>query len=280
MSEPITHFGYQSIPVSEKTDRVAKVFHSVAKHYDIMNDLMSLGLHRVWKRQAIAAAQIESHHTVLDLAGGTGDLTELIVKSWNQKWDQRCNQAGDQKRDQQLDQKLNRSLDIPWNKTGNICLADINNSMLSQAKERFLDKGIIKNIEYIQANAEHLPFQNNSFHRILIGFGLRNVTDKTKALSEMYRVLKPGGRLVILEFSHPKSAALNRLYDTYSFTLLPLLGKLIVNDKDSYRYLAESIRMHPSQETLKSLMETVLFERVEYQNIHDGIVAIHKGLKF
>lgn len=263
-----THFGYQSIPVSEKTDRVAKVFHSVAKRYDIMNDLMSLGLHRIWKRQAIATAQIESHHTVLDLAGGTGDLTELMLKKWEQKWNLLRNQD------------LDRDLDLAREQKGKICLADINNSMLSQAKERFLNKGIIKNIDYIQANAECLPFQNNSFHRIIIGFGLRNVTDKAKALSEMYRVLKPGGRLVILEFSHPKSPALNRLYDTYSFTLLPLLGKLIVNDQDSYRYLAESIRMHPDQETLKSMMETILFERVEYQNIHDGIVAIHKGLKF
>lgn len=260
MSEFNTHFGFQTIPVTEKTARVAQVFHSVAKQYDIMNDLMSLGLHRIWKRQAVSSAQIEPHHAVLDLAGGTGDLTELIWTKWNR----------------QQGKHHNTFYDLQ----GKITLTDINNSMLREARSKFLDKGILKGVEYIQGNAEALPFQDNSFHRILIGFGLRNITDKTKALSEMYRVLKPGGRAVILEFSHAKSQVLNQLYDVYSFNLLPLLGKMVVQDTDSYRYLAESIRMHPNQEHLKSMMENVLFERVEYQNIHNGIVAIHKGFKF
>lgn len=246
--ESTTHFGYQSIPVSLKTSQVAGVFHSVAKRYDLMNDCMSFGLHRLWKRQAIASLQIEPTHTILDLAGGTGDLSNLILN------------------------KLNSD--------GSLILSDINNSMLEVGRSRLQDKGYVSQVKVLQANAEHLPFPNNTFHRIIIGFGLRNVTHKELALSEMFRTLKPGGRVIILEFSHPKSPTLSRLYDTFSFNVLPLLGKAICNDEASYQYLAESIRMHPAQEPLKAMMEQAGFERVDYQNIHDGIVAIHKGFKF
>jgi len=243
-----THFGYQSIPTHAKTPRVGTVFHSVAKHYDLMNDLLSFGLHRLWKRQAIANLQLEPHHHVLDLAGGTGDLSSLILKKLNEQ--------------------------------GRLIFSDINDSMLNIGRNRLLDEGFVQQFKIVQANAESLPFPNNAFHRIIIGFGLRNVTHPSLALSEMFRVLKPGGRVIILEFSHPRSEQLSRCYNAYSFNVLPWLGKMICNDEASYQYLVESIRMHPSQEALKMIMQQAGFEQVDYQNMLDGIVAIHKGFKF
>jgi demethylmenaquinone methyltransferase/2-methoxy-6-polyprenyl-1,4-benzoquinol methylase len=248
MEEPITHFGYQNIETSKKTERVGEVFNSVATRYDLMNDLMSLGLQRCWKRLAVSKAHIQSHHKVLDLAGGTGDMTSLIAR------------------------KLA--------KEGQVILADINNAMLSRGRARLIDEGIVKPVEFVQANAESLPFPNGHFHSITIAFGLRNVTHQDKALSEMFRVLKPGGRLIILEFSRTQNPLLTKIYDQYSFSVLPWLGKMICNDADSYQYLAESIRRHPDQETLKKMMEIAGLERVDYQNIHNGIVALHRGYKF
>ena len=248
MSEETTHFGFKSIPTQKKTERVGNVFRSVANRYDIMNDLMSLGLHHVWKRLAVAKCQVQPNDFILDLAGGTGDLSALFAK------------------------KLNAE--------GKIFLADINEAMLAKGKERLIDKGIVKAVSFIQANAEVLPFGNNSFDRIIIAFGLRNVTYKERALKEMQRVLKPGGRVVILEFSEVSSQPLSKIYNAYSFSVLPKLGEWICQDKESYQYLAESIRMHPNQETLKSMMIDAGFEKCEYQNLHAGIVAIHVGYKF
>lgn len=248
MTQKTTDFGFTEVPVDEKQERVAQVFNSVAPRYDLMNDLMSLGIHRLWKRQALSHCQIRPHHHVLDLASGTGDLALLIAPMLSSK--------------------------------GKITLSDINNAMLTQAKSRLIDNGIIEQADIVQANAESLPFNDNTFDRIIMGFGLRNVTHKDKALESLYRVLKPGGRLVILEFSHPVSQSLSTLYDHYSFKILPLLGKWVANDSDSYRYLAESIRKHPNQDTLKDMMLTARFDKVEYQNLTGGIVAIHKGIKY
>lgn len=247
-SEETTHFGYKTISSREKSERVASVFRSVANRYDLMNDLMSFGLHRIWKRLAVARCDIRAHHQVLDLAGGTGDLSLQFAKKVGP--------------------------------TGKIVLADINEAMLNKGRERLLDAGIGKTISFITANAEELPFEDDYFDRICIAFGLRNVTYKEKALSEMARVLKPGGRVVILEFSKVNASILSSLYDTYSFSVLPKLGEWICQDRESYQYLAESIRMHPDQETLKSMMEAAGFERCEYQNYHNGIVAIHVGYQF
>lgn len=243
-----THFGYQSIPSDLKTERVASVFRSVAHRYDVMNDLMSFGLHRLWKRLAVAQCEVRPKDWILDLAGGTGDLSSHFAK-----------QIGTE---------------------GKVVLADINEAMLQKGRTRLLNQGITQSIVFIQANAESIPFQNNSFDRIAIAFGLRNVTHKEQALQEMARVLKPGGKLLILEFSELRSETLSALYNTYSFSVLPKLGKWICQDADSYRYLAESIRMHPNQEALKTMMQAAGFERVEYQNLHAGIVAIHTGYKF
>lgn len=247
MNKPTTDFGFTQVPIDEKQTRVNQVFHSVASRYDLMNDLMSLGIHRLWKRQALSHCQIRPSHHVLDLASGTGDFALLIA---------------------------------PLVPAGKVTLCDINNAMLAEAKKRLLDNGIIQNTEIVQANAEVLPFHDNTFDRAIMAFGLRNVTHKEKVLSSLYRVLKPGGRMVILEFSHPTHPGFSRLYDHYSFKVLPLLGKWIANDSDSYRYLAESIRKHPSQETLKNMILTAGFERAEYQNLTNGIVAIHKGIKY
>lgn len=248
MTQKTTDFGFTEVPVDEKQERVAQVFNSVAPRYDLMNDLMSLGIHRLWKRQALSHCQIRPHHRVLDLASGTGDLALLIAPMLSSK--------------------------------GKITLSDINNAMLTQAKSRLIDNGIIEQADIVQANAENLPFNDNTFDRIIMGFGLRNVTHKDKALESLYRVLKPGGRLVILEFSHPTSPSLSSLYDHYSFKILPRLGKWVANDADSYRYLAESIRKHPNQETLKDMLLKARFDKAEYQNLTGGIVAIHKGIKY
>lgn len=246
MDDPhTTHFGYQTVSAQEKAQRVAKVFESVAPRYDLMNDLMSLGIHRLWKQFTIELANAKTGDAVLDLAGGTGDLAAKFA-----------NIVG---------------------KTGHVVLADINYAMLDVGRNRLLDKGIV--VEYAQVDAEKLPFADNQFDIVTIAFGLRNVTHKEAALASILRVLKPGGRLLILEFSELKIKPLKPLYDLYSFTVLPILGKLIVQDADSYRYLAESIRMHPNQQTLLNMMETVGFARCQYYNLTGGLVAIHRGYK-
>lgn len=248
MNDKTTHFGYRKVRPQEKTQLVEKVFHSVFEKYDLMNDLMSFGLHRLWKCMAINAANIRPGQTILDLAAGTGDLSKACAK-----------QVG---------------------KTGKVVMTDINASMLQKGRARLEDEGYVGNICYVQANAEDLPFADNYFDRILIGFGLRNVTDKAKALQSMYRVLKPGGKLVVLEFSHPKYRWLDKLYHHYSFKVIPKIGEVITHDRKSYQYLVESIRMHPDQETLKSMMMVSGFEDVAYQNLNGGIVALHTGHKY
>ena len=242
-----THFGYQEVPIEEKARKVAGVFHSVADKYDVMNDLMSMGIHRLWKRFTIEQAAVKKGQRVLDLAGGTGDLALRFSRLVGPD--------------------------------GEVVLSDINASMLARGRERLTDEGVAGNIEYVQANAETLPFPDNHFDLITIAFGLRNVTDKDKALRSMHRVLKPGGRLLVLEFSRPTAPGLSPVYDVYSFKLLPFMGKLVANDAESYRYLAESIRMHPDQETLKGMMAEAGFERCEYFNLTGGIVALHSGYK-
>jgi len=242
-----THFGYQEVPLQEKAQRVRGVFDSVATNYDLMNDVMSLGIHRIWKRFTLEMSGLRKGNRVLDVAGGTGDLTKLFADRVGQE--------------------------------GELFLSDINNSMLSIGRDRLIDSGVSGNIHYVQANAEMLPFRDNYFDCISIGFGLRNVTDKDAALRSMYRILKPGGRLLVLEFSKPVLPGLGKMYDLYSFKFLPAMGKLIARDADSYQYLAESIRMHPDQDTLKGMMQQAGFERCEYHNLTGGIVALHKGYK-
>ncbi|MDO6425405.1 bifunctional demethylmenaquinone methyltransferase/2-methoxy-6-polyprenyl-1,4-benzoquinol methylase UbiE [Thalassotalea sp. 1_MG-2023] len=243
-----THFGYQTVDTAVKESKVAGVFHSVAQQYDVMNDLMSFGIHRLWKRFTIDASGVRPGNNVLDLAGGTGDLTAKFSKLVGRE--------------------------------GRVVLADINSSMLNVGRDKLRDKGLVQNIDYVQANAEYLPFEDNTFDIITIAFGLRNVTHKDRALRSMYRVLKPGGRLLVLEFSKPEHEIINKAYDFYSFNLLPKMGELVAKDGDSYQYLAESIRMHPDQETLKQMMDDAGFEQTSYKNLTDGIVALHKGFKF
>jgi demethylmenaquinone methyltransferase/2-methoxy-6-polyprenyl-1,4-benzoquinol methylase len=247
-SSNTTHFGYKDVPTDDKVKMVRGVFDSVAIKYDLMNDLMSFGIHRIWKRITIQLSGVREGSQVLDLAGGTGDLTRLFSRKVG--------------------------------KSGNIILSDINNAMLSVGRDRLTDEGIVENVRYVQANAEALPFADNSFDCITIAFGLRNVTDKAAALKSMYRVLKPGGRLLVLEFSQPQGALVKKTYDFYSFSLLPKLGKLFAGDADSYQYLAESIRMHPDQETLKTMVEEAGFDRCEYFNLTQGVVALHRGFKY
>jgi demethylmenaquinone methyltransferase/2-methoxy-6-polyprenyl-1,4-benzoquinol methylase len=243
-----THFGYKTVEADKKADLVADVFHSVAAKYDIMNDVMSFGVHRFWKRHTIEVAAARPGMKVLDLAGGTGDLTAKF-----------SHLVGDR---------------------GQVVLADINDSMLKVGRTKLRDKGIVNNVSYVQANAEALPFPDNHFDIITIAFGLRNVTDKDAALRSMQRVLKPGGKLLVLEFSTPKHELMRKVYDMYSFKVLPKMGALITKDADSYEYLAESIRMHPDQETLKQMMIDAGFEQVDYTNMTDGVVALHRGYKF
>jgi demethylmenaquinone methyltransferase / 2-methoxy-6-polyprenyl-1,4-benzoquinol methylase len=248
MPEPeTTHFGYRRVPVEEKARQVRAVFDSVVERYDLMNDLMSLGIHRLWKRAAIELSGVRRGQRVLDLAAGTGDLSERFA-----------------------------GLVGP---DGMVVASDINATMLERGRGRLADAGVVGNLQFVQANAECLPFADNQFDCISIGFGLRNVTHKERALAAMLGALKPGGRVIILEFSHPRSAPLQKLYDLYSFTILPALGKLVTQDEDSYRYLAESIRMHPDQDSLKAMLEQVGFERCDYFNLSGGIVAIHRGFK-
>ncbi len=247
MKDDTTHFGFEQVAYDDKVNKVAGVFHSVASKYDVMNDLMSFGIHRVWKRYTIEMSGVRHGHHVLDLAGGTGDLAAKFAHIVGQE--------------------------------GSVTVADINDSMLKVGRERLLDKGIAGNLQYVQANAECLPFPDNHFDAITIAFGLRNVTDKDAALRSMYRVLKPGAPLLVLEFSKPESELLSKIYDTYSFKLLPFMGKVIADDADSYRYLAESIRMHPDQETLKDMMVEAGFEKAEFFNLTGGVVALHRGYK-
>ena len=242
-----THFGFREIPVDEKVRHVADVFHSVAGKYDLMNDLMSGGVHRLWKRITIERSGVRSGQSVLDIAGGTGDLTR----------------------------KFSRLV----GPTGKVILADINDSMLKVGRDKLINSGTAGNVEYVQANAEALPFADNTFDVITIAFGLRNVTDKDAALRSMQRVLKPGGKLMVLEFSKTQNIALTKIYDFYSFNILPQMGKLIANDAESYRYLAESIRMHPDQETLKDMMEGAGLVNCRYENMTGGVVALHTGIK-
>jgi demethylmenaquinone methyltransferase / 2-methoxy-6-polyprenyl-1,4-benzoquinol methylase len=246
MSDKTTHFGFRDVPVEEKVRHVRDVFDSVADNYDLMNDAMSFGIHRLWKRFAISMAGLQPGQQVLDLAGGTGDLTRLMSPL-----------VGDH---------------------GHIILSDINAAMLANGRERLLDSGIHDNVSFAQINAEQLPFPDNRFDLVTMAFGLRNVTDKQRALDAIYRILKPGGRLLVLEFSRP-AAALKPVYDFYSFRILPKLGQLLAKDADSYRYLAESIRMHPDQPTLKNMLEQAGFERCDFHNLTGGIVAIHRGYK-
>lgn len=247
MAENKTDFGFKQVDADEKAGLVADVFSSVAGKYDLMNDVMSFGIHRLWKKIAMCHTGLKKGQRALDVAGGTGDLTIHMSK-----------QVGP---------------------TGEVIISDINADMLEQGRRRLIDMGIAGNVSFVEANAEDLPFEENSFNCVTIAFGLRNVTDKGKALRSMLRVLKPGGRLLVLEFSKPVIPGLNQAYDFYSFKLLPLMGKLIANDADSYKYLAESIRMHPDQGTLKTMMEQAGFERCTYHNMSGGIVALHKGFK-
>ena len=241
-----THFGFKTVPVDDKAELAKGVFDSVASRYDIMNDLMSGGMHRLWKRRTIEQAGVRKGHVVLDLAGGTGDLAQAFAK-----------QVGPE---------------------GHVVLADINAAMLRQGRSRLIDAGVAGNLSIAQVDAQNLPFADNTFDRITIAFGLRNVTHKDAAIRSMFRVLKPGGKLLILEFSKP-GAALKPAYDLYSFKVLPLLGKFVANDADSYQYLAESIRMHPDQETLLGMLQDAGLERCRYQNLAGGIVALHSGYR-
>ena len=243
-----TSFGFREVPVEEKQKLVGQVFTSVAHKYDLMNDLMSFGVHRLWKRHFVATSGVRRGDRLLDLAGGTGDIAALLHPL-----------VGAQ---------------------GTIIVGDINSAMLGVGRDRLTDRGLVSGLQWTQMNAEALPFADNSFDAVTIAFGLRNVTDKDKALAQMYRVLKPGGRLLVLEFSRVHSELLAKLYDFHSFQVLPRLGGIIAGDADSYRYLAESIRKHPDQDALKRTIERAGFDRVEVRRLSGGIVAIHRGYKF
>jgi demethylmenaquinone methyltransferase/2-methoxy-6-polyprenyl-1,4-benzoquinol methylase len=242
-----THFGFRDVPVAEKKKLVGQVFSSVAQQYDLMNDLMSLGIHRLWKRYFVGTSGVKRGDRVLDLAGGTGDIAALLHE-----------RVGD---------------------TGSVVLGDINAAMLGVGRDRLTDRGLVRGLEYVQLNAEALPFPDASFDLVTIAFGLRNVTEKANALKEMHRVLKVGGRALVLEFSQVKPEWFRPVYDFHSFKVLPRLGKLFANDADSYQYLAESIRKHPPQDQLKAMMAAAGFERTDYRNLSAGIVAIHSGYK-
>lgn len=247
MENDTTDFGFSEVPLADKARRVRAVFDSVAERYDVMNDLMSLGLHRVWKRFAVGLVAAQPGERILDLAGGTGDLTRLLAPRVG---------AG-----------------------GRVLLGDINGAMLARGRERLLDAGIAGNVDYLRLDAERLPLAERSLDCVIIGFGLRNVTDQALALREMHRVLRPGGRALVLEFSQPVLGALRPLYDRYSFSVLPRLGALVAGDADSYRYLAESIRLHPDQDALLGMMRAAGFARCRYYNLAGGIVALHRGFR-
>jgi demethylmenaquinone methyltransferase/2-methoxy-6-polyprenyl-1,4-benzoquinol methylase len=247
-TDDITDFGYQAVEASQKAGKVAEVFHSVAGRYDLMNDLMSLGVHRLWKRFAIDASGVRPGHKVLDVAAGTGDLSSAFLAH-----------VGSQ---------------------GRVIATDINESMLNLGRDRLLNEGHAGNIAYVLADGQQLPFASNHFDCISIAFGLRNITDKSAALASMFRVLKPGGCLIVLEFSKPVIPVLGPLYDQYSFAIIPKLGYWITGDAPSYQYLVESIRMHPAQEPLAEMMRAVGFDDVEYFNLSGGIVALHRAYKY
>jgi demethylmenaquinone methyltransferase/2-methoxy-6-polyprenyl-1,4-benzoquinol methylase len=246
-SDRTVDFGFEQVAAADKASRVRSVFESVADRYDVMNDLMSLGAHRLWKHFTLSLTGLRPGQYALDVAGGTGDLAAGLLR-----------QVG---------------------KAGRVVLSDVNPAMLDIGRDRLLDAGHVGNVECIVADAEHLPFEDNAFHCVTIGFGLRNVTDKAAALKSMHRVLKPGGQLLVLEFSTPVAPGLKPLYDAYSFKVLPLLGRLVAHDADSYRYLAESIRMHPNQETLLEMLRHAGFAQTRYHNLSGGIVAVHRGFK-
>jgi demethylmenaquinone methyltransferase/2-methoxy-6-polyprenyl-1,4-benzoquinol methylase len=246
-SDRTVDFGFEKVAWSEKAERVRSVFASVAGKYDVMNDLMSFGVHRLWKQFTLSLTGLRPGQKALDVAGGTGDLARGLLK-----------QVG---------------------KEGRVVLSDINPKMLELGRDRLLDAGHVGNVEFIVADAERLPFDDDSFDCLTIGFGLRNVTDKAAALRSMHRVLKPGGQLLVLEFSTPVAPGLKPLYDAYSFQVLPLLGRLVAGDAASYRYLAESIRLHPNQETLLEMLQSAGFSQTRYHNLTGGIVALHRGYK-
>ena len=249
MSEtPTTHFGYRDVPEADKARLVGEVFTSVARKYDVMNDLMSLGVHRLWKRYFVGTSGVREGDAVLDLAGGTGDIAALLLPKVGAK--------------------------------GRVVVGDINGDMLRVGRDRLLDRGLVRGLDWSQMDAEALPFPDKSFDCVTMAFGLRNVTHKDKALAEIHRVLKIGGRALVLEFSAVKSELLKPLYDFHSFQVLPRIGALIAGDEASYRYLAESIRKHPDQATLKGMMERAGFGKVEVRNLSNGIVAIHRAYKF
>jgi demethylmenaquinone methyltransferase/2-methoxy-6-polyprenyl-1,4-benzoquinol methylase len=247
-SDDSVDFGFAQVPRGEKAQRVRGVFDSVADRYDLMNDLMSAGAHRLWKRFALSLTGLRPGDQALDVAGGSGDLAQ--------------------------------ALSLQVGRSGLVVLSDINNAMLVRGRDRLIDAGVVSQVRYAQANAEQLPFRDASFHCVTIGFGLRNVTDKQAALRAMARVLKPGGRLVVLEFSQPQSRALSSLYDSYSFHVLPRLGQLVSGDAASYQYLAESIRRHPDQETLLAMLRQAGLEDCRYTNLFGGIVAVHTGCRY
>ena len=247
MNESTTHFGYREVPVTEKQQLVGAVFTSVAARYDLMNDLMSFGMHRLWKRHFVASSGVRAGDRVLDLAGGTGDIAALLLPRVGAE--------------------------------GSVVVGDINAAMLGVGRDRLTDRGLVRGVDWAQLDAEALPFPDQSFDAVTIAFGLRNVTDKDRALIEMQRVLKPGGRVLVLEFSRVTQSWLVPLYDLHSFHVLPPLGQLVTGDADSYRYLAESIRKHPDQATLKAMMETAGFAHVEVRNLGAGILAIHRGYR-
>jgi demethylmenaquinone methyltransferase/2-methoxy-6-polyprenyl-1,4-benzoquinol methylase len=247
MTESTTHFGYREVPEGEKAKLVGRVFTSVAKKYDVMNDLMSFGAHRLWKRYFVGTSGVREGDVVLDLAGGTGDIAALLLPRVGAK--------------------------------GAVVVGDINIDMLRVGRDRLLDRGRVRGLDYAELDAESLPFPDRTFDAVTMAFGLRNVTRKERALAEIHRVLKIGGRALILEFSRVRIDALKPLYDFHSFEVLPRIGRLVANDEESYLYLAESIRKHPDQETLKAMMETAGFARVDVRNLTAGVVAIHRGYR-
>ena len=243
-----THFGFQEVNEDQKQGMVKGVFQAVASNYDVMNDAMSMGVHRAWKWFAVAQSGVQVGDKVLDLAAGSGDLSLKFAQKVGQE--------------------------------GHVVVTDINEAMLEEGRKRLTDKGIAGNVNYCLVNAEQLPFEDNSFDCISISFGLRNVTHKERALESMQRCLKPGGRVIILEFSQPTNETFRKVYDAYSFNVIPKLGELISNDRDSYQYLVESIRKHPPQEELKQMMLDAGFDRVRYHNLTGGVVALHVGYKY